>query len=78
MVAYSKLDGDGEEVDASLLRNLLAAGDTGQVDVARLDQTLLALEGLEDLLSKARDILVSEMQRSIGFTPQLVTYRKPA
>ena len=52
--AYSKLDGNGEEVDTGLLRNLLAAGDAGQVDVARLDQTLLALEGLEDLLGKAR------------------------
>lgn len=43
---YTKLNGDGEEVSAGLGSNLLATGNTGQVDVARLNETLLALDGL--------------------------------
>lgn len=50
---YAKLDGNGEEVDAGLLGNLLAAGNAGEVDVARLNKTLLALKGLEDLLGES-------------------------
>jgi hypothetical protein len=49
---YAKLDGDGEEVDASLGLDLLAAGDAGEVDVAGLDEALGALEGLEELLGE--------------------------
>lgn len=50
---YAKLDGNGEEVDTGLLGNLLAAGNAGEVDVARLNKTLLALKGLEDLLGES-------------------------
>lgn len=50
---YAELDGDGEEVTASLLGDGLAARNTGQVDVAGLDEALLASGGLEDLLGEA-------------------------
>jgi hypothetical protein len=50
---YAKLNGDGEEVDTSLLSNLLTAGNTGKVDVAGLDKALLALDGLENLLGES-------------------------
>ena len=49
---YAELDGDGEEVDTSLLSNLLTTGDTGKVDVAGLDKALGALGGLEELLGE--------------------------
>ena len=49
---YAKLNGDGEEVDASLGLDLLAAGNAGEVDVAGLDEALGALEGLEKLLGE--------------------------
>lgn len=50
---YAELHRDGEEVNASLLSNLLTTGDTGEVDVAGLDKALGALGGLEELLSEA-------------------------
>ena len=50
--SYAKLDRDREEVDASLLGNLLAAWNARQIDIARLNETLLALDGLENLFSK--------------------------
>lgn len=50
---YAELDGDGEEVNASLLRDLLTTGNTGEVDVGGLDKALGALGGLEELLSEA-------------------------
>lgn len=51
---YAELNGDGEEVDTSLLGDSIAAGNTRQVDVARLNETLLALEsGPDDLLGKS-------------------------
>lgn len=50
---YAKLNGNGEEVNTSLLSNLLTTGDTGEVDVAGLDKALGALGGLEELLSEA-------------------------
>lgn len=51
-LAYSELNGDREEVDTSGFLDLLAAGNTGEVDVAGLDKTLGALGSLEELLSK--------------------------
>jgi len=49
----SKLNGDGEEVDASSLGNSLTSGNTRQVDVAGLDKTLLALGSTKQLLGKS-------------------------
>lgn len=54
MMTYAELDGDGEELAASLLSNSSAAGDTGEIDEAGLNKALLALDGLEDLLGEAR------------------------
>lgn len=51
---YSKLDGDGEEVTASLFSNGLTSGNTGEVDIAGLYETSLALDGAKDLLSESR------------------------
>lgn len=53
---YTKLDGDREEVAADLLGDGLASRDARQVDIAGLDETLLALDGLEDLLGEAGNI----------------------
>lgn len=50
---YAKLNGNGEEVGACLLGDGLTTRDTGQVDVAGLDKTLLALGRTEDLLSES-------------------------
>ena len=51
--AYAKLDGGGEELNTSGLGNLLAAWYTRQVDVAGLDEALLASDGLQHLLREA-------------------------
>jgi hypothetical protein len=51
---YAELDGDGEEVDASLLADLLAARNAGEVDVAGLDEALDASGSLEELLGEPR------------------------
>jgi hypothetical protein len=50
---YAKLDGDGEELGASGLGDGITALNTGKVDEAGLDNTLLALGGLDDLLGEA-------------------------
>lgn len=55
---YAKLNGDGEEVDAGLLPDLLAARNAGEVDVAGLDEALDARGSLEDLLGEPRRQLV--------------------
>ncbi len=61
---YSELDGDREEVNASLLGNLLSAGNTGKVDEAGLDEALGTLDSLEDLLGEARNgVSVRRQQR---------------
>jgi hypothetical protein len=49
----AELNGDGEEIAASLLSNSLTTGNTGQVDVAGLYEALLASSGLENLLCEA-------------------------
>lgn len=59
---YAKLNGDGEEVDTGLLGDLLTTGDTGQVDVAGLDEALGTLDGLQQLLSEA-GVVVSIVQQ---------------
>ena len=51
--AYAKLDGDGEELNTRGLGNLITARYTGQVDVAGLDEVLLASSSLEHLLREA-------------------------
>lgn len=53
ILSYAELNGNGEEVQASGLGNLVTTGNTRQVDEARLDQTLLALDGPQELLGKA-------------------------
>ncbi len=50
---YAELNGDGEEVAAGSLGDGVTAGNTRQVDVAGLNETLLALDGSQDLLSEA-------------------------
>lgn len=49
---YAKLNGGGEEVNTGRLGDLLATGDTGQVDVGRLNDALLALGGLDHSLGE--------------------------
>jgi hypothetical protein len=50
---YAKLNGGGEEVNASGLGDLLTTGNTGQVDEGRLNDALLALSGLDHSLGEA-------------------------
>lgn len=50
---YAELDGDREEVDANLLGDGVTSGDAREVDVARLNKTLLALDGPKNLLGEA-------------------------
>ncbi len=54
-MTYAKLDGDREEVDADLRLDLLATGNTGEVDVAGLDKALGALDSLEELLGEPKE-----------------------
>lgn len=49
----AKLDRNGEVVEASLLGDGIATGDTGKVDESGLNDTGLALVGLEELLGEA-------------------------
>lgn len=50
---YAEFHGGGEEVNTSSLGDLLATGNTGQVDESRLDDSLLALGGLDDGLGES-------------------------
>lgn len=49
----AELDGDGEEVTASLLLDSVTAVDAGKVDECRLANGRLALDGLEHVLGEA-------------------------
>lgn len=49
---HPKLDGDREEVAASLLGDLGTTRDAREVDEGRLDQTLLTLDSLQKLLGE--------------------------
>ena len=51
---YTKLNWDGEEVQASLLCNGITTWNTREVDESWLDNALLAGNTLEDLLSKTK------------------------
>lgn len=55
--AYTKLNGDGEEVTAGLLSNGIATWDTWEVDESRLDNALFAVKTSEDLLCEAFQML---------------------
>lgn len=57
---YAELNGHREEVNADLRLDLLAAGDTGEVDVAGLDKSLGTLSSLEKLLRESVTKLPSE------------------
>ena len=50
---YTKLNRYGEEVKTGGLGNGISALDTREVDIAGLDDALLALGGLDDLLGEA-------------------------
>lgn len=50
---YAQLNGDREKVESRGLRNLLAAGNAGEVDEAWLDKALLALHGFQNLFGEA-------------------------
>jgi hypothetical protein len=52
-LTHAELDGHGEEVDTGLLGNSLASRDARKVDIAGLYESLLTLDGAEDLLSEA-------------------------
>jgi hypothetical protein len=54
--AGAELDGDGEELSASSLSNGIASLNTGQVDEAGLDETLLALGGADDLVGESTNV----------------------
>jgi hypothetical protein len=45
-LSYTELDGDGEEIQASGFSNGITTRNTVEVDEARLNQALLALDGL--------------------------------
>jgi hypothetical protein len=55
-LAYSKFNRDGEEVTASLLCNFLATRNTGKIDIAGLDKSLLAFNSAKELLSETSSI----------------------
>lgn len=71
--SYAKLDGNGKEVAASGLGNGFTTGNTRQVNVAGLNETLLALDGSQDLLGEA-----SAWSAGSNRVAQMETYRKPA
>lgn len=50
---YSKLDGDGEEINTSDLLDLLTTGNAGKVDVAGLNEPLGPLGSLEQFLRES-------------------------
>lgn len=60
-MTYAKLNGGGEEVNTGGLSNGVTAGNTGQVDESRLNNTLGALGGLDNSLGKT-----SPSQFSVG------------
>lgn len=75
--AYAKLNGNREEIHTSSLSNLFTARYAGQVDVTRLDETLLASDSLQYLLGETiEDALVSRDRRK-GVSCMAI-YRKPA
>ena len=74
---HSKLDGDREEVTASLLGNVGASRDTRKVYKCRLNQALLTLDSLQQLLGET----IRQHQyasHTAGYCPSVDTYRKPA
>jgi hypothetical protein len=50
---YAELDWDGEELAAGRLLDGFTTGNTRKVDEAGLDNTLLALDGPDDLLGES-------------------------
>jgi len=60
--AYSELDGNREKVHASNLSDLLAAGNTGEVNVGGLNKTLGSLGSLEELLGKSRGTSLASIE----------------
>ena len=50
---YAELNRDREEIAAGLLGNGSTTRDTREVDEARLDEALLALQGLKHLLGES-------------------------
>lgn len=65
---YAELHGGGEEVNTGSLGDLIAAGNTGQVDESRLDDSLLALGGLDHGLGESIVELVTERAVDMGRT----------
>jgi hypothetical protein len=55
-VTYAKLNWHGEEFTAGQARDLSPPGNAGKIDVRRLDDAMLALEGLEKLISEAAEV----------------------
>lgn len=50
---YAKLDGNGEEVGSSSLSDGITTGDTGKINEAGLNNTLLSLGSLDHLLGES-------------------------
>lgn len=63
---YAKLHGGGEELNTGSFSNLLATGDTGQVDESRLDDTLLAVGSLDHGLGKSATGLMTLLGTTEG------------
>lgn len=69
--SYAKLDGDREEVAASGLVDGVAARHTREIDVAGLDEALLALGSLDDLLGESTNVRNARLEGRLY-------YRNPA
>lgn len=73
-LTYSKLNRDREEVDAGSLGDSLTAGNTRQVDVAGLNEALLALGSAKHLFSESKEsVSVCDWDMY-----EKASYRKPA
>ena len=75
MFTYTKLNGYGEEIGAGSLGDGISALYTWKVDEARLDDTLLALGGLDNLLGKA--ICSQSVYSSVQLNKHTGIQRKP-
>ena len=54
MNTYAEFHGGGEEVNTGSLGDFVATGNARQVDKGRLDDSLLALGGLDDSLCESK------------------------
>lgn len=67
--AGAKLDGNREELSASGLSNDVTTLNTGKVDKAGLDETLLALGGPNDLVGESTNVSPEYTYKCLLFLP---------